>query len=243
MASQKPGAKPANHKQPNSQPAVSEKKSAGAGASGADWERIELDYRAGIKTLRQIADEHGITHGAVNKRAKRDGWERDLAQKIQAKADALVSKAAVSSEVSKESKIAERQVVEANGMAVAEVRLAHRKDIQRARKVTNALLDELEQQTDSDTVILLSELGELLRNPDDNGQDKRNDLYQRVISLPERSKTMKVLADSLRVMVEMERTAFGMDKVDLSHSTGEGELARIAVEFVKPMARDEDEEA
>ena len=25
-----------------------------------DWEKIELDYRAGIKTLRQIADEHGI---------------------------------------------------------------------------------------------------------------------------------------------------------------------------------------
>ena len=43
-----------------------------------DWERIELDYRAGIKTLRQIAEEHGITHGAVNKRAARDGWQRDL---------------------------------------------------------------------------------------------------------------------------------------------------------------------
>ncbi len=43
----------------------------------ADWERIALDYRAGIKTLRQIAEEHGITHGAINKRAKRDGWERD----------------------------------------------------------------------------------------------------------------------------------------------------------------------
>ena len=34
-----------------------------------DWERIELDYRAGMKTLRQIADEHGLTHGAINKRA------------------------------------------------------------------------------------------------------------------------------------------------------------------------------
>ena len=46
-----------------------------------DWERIELDYRAGIKTLRQIADEHGITHGAINKRARRNGWERDLSHR------------------------------------------------------------------------------------------------------------------------------------------------------------------
>lgn len=77
-----------------------------------DWERIELDYRAGIKTLRQIADENGITHGAINKRAKRDGWERDLSAKIHAKADVLVSKAMVSSAVSTESKIAEKNVID-----------------------------------------------------------------------------------------------------------------------------------
>ena len=181
-------------------------------AKAADWERIELDYRAGIKTLRQIGGEHGITHGAINKRARRDGWERDLSEKINAKADALVSKALVSTPVSTESKIAERQVIEAAATAVAGIRLAHRSDIRRARTLTNALLSELEQQTDPDTLVMLKELGDLLRREDDNGQDRRNDLYQKVISLSERSKTMKTLADSLRVMVDMERTAFGMDK-------------------------------
>ena len=47
-----------------------------------DWEKIEGDYRAGVKTLREIAEERGITHGAINKRAKRDGWTRDLTAKI-----------------------------------------------------------------------------------------------------------------------------------------------------------------
>lgn len=41
-----------------------------------DWEAVERDYRTGIKTLRAMAQEHGITHGAINKRARRDGWER-----------------------------------------------------------------------------------------------------------------------------------------------------------------------
>lgn len=180
-------------------------------AAPADWERIELDYRAGIKTLRQIADENGITHGAINKRAKRDGWERDLSEKIQRKADALVSKAAVSSEVSKETRAAERAVVDANAQAIADVRLAHRRDIHRARRITNALLDELEQQADADTVALLEQLGENMRNPDENGIDRLNDLYHKVISLPERSKTMKTLSESLRMLVDMERTAFSMD--------------------------------
>lgn len=178
----------------------------------ADWERIALDYRAGIKTLRQIAEEHGITHGAINKRAKRDGWERDLSEKIHAKADALVSKAAVSSEVSTDTRIREQAVVDANAQAVADVRLAHRRDIHRARRLTNALLDELEKQTDPDTLVLLSQLGELLENPDERtGRDRLNELYHAVISLPERSKTMKVLAESLQKLVDMERLAFGMD--------------------------------
>lgn len=191
------------------------KKPAGAAVpvkAQPDWERIELDYRAGIKTLRQIADEHGITHGAINKRARRNGWERDLSGKINAKADALVSKALVSTPVSTESQIAERQVIEAAATAVADIRLAHRKDIHRARRLTNMLLDELEQQTDPNTLAMLQELGELLRREDDNGNDRRNDLYVKIISLSERSKTMKTLADSLRVVVDMERTAFGMDK-------------------------------
>ena len=108
-----------------------------------------------------------------------------------------------------ETKVAERQLIEVNAQAVADVRLAHRRDIHRARRLANALLEELEKQTGQ--VPELQELGELLRNPDERGTDKLNDLYQAIISLPERSKTMKVLADSLRITVDMERQAFGMD--------------------------------
>lgn len=177
-----------------------------------NWERIELDYRAGIKALRQIADEHGISEGAIRKRAKRDDWTRDLSERIQDKAEQLVRKEAVRNSVRKEATVTERVLVEVNAQAVADIRLAHRKDIQRARTLTNSLLSELEAQTDPDTLVMLQELGELLRKEDSTGQDRRNDLYNKVISLSERSKTMKTLADSLRSVVDMERTAFGMDK-------------------------------
>lgn len=49
-----------------------------------NWEQIELDYRAGIKSLRQMAADHGIAHSAISKRAKRDDWSRDLSKKIKA---------------------------------------------------------------------------------------------------------------------------------------------------------------
>lgn len=221
MATPPEGKKPAPRKtppKPAAKPAAP-KKAAGSAApakqtSAPDWERIELDYRAGVKSLREIASEHGITEGAIRKRAKKPGeeWERDLAGRIQAKAEELVRRDAVRSEVRANQAASEKAVVDANAQAIADIRLAHRRDIRRARTLTNALLSELEQQTDPDTLVMLKELGELLRSEDDNGQDRRNDLYQKVISLSERSKTLKTLADSLRVMVDMERTAFGMDK-------------------------------
>ena len=39
-----------------------------------DWEKIELDYRSGVKSLREIASEQGVSDTAIRKRAKRDNW-------------------------------------------------------------------------------------------------------------------------------------------------------------------------
>jgi hypothetical protein len=175
-----------------------------------DWKAIELDYRAGIKTLRQMADEQGISHAYIAKRAKTYGWERDLSAKIQAKAEQLVTKAAVTNVVTTETRVSERDIVDANADAIAGIRLAHRRDIQRSRSVVIALLSELELQTGQENVDLLEQLGELLRKEDENGQDRLNDLYHKIISLPGRAKTMKDLGESLRVLVAMERQAFGM---------------------------------
>ena len=192
-----------------------------------DWERIELDYRAGIKTLRQIAGEHGITEGAIRKRAKRDGWERDLAGKIQAKADAIVQRAALR-DATRPTPAAEREVIETAALAVADVRLAHRADIHRTRRICMNLLDELDYQTGAENVALLQELGEMMRSPDSYGRDKLNDLYHKIISLPGRAKTMKELSDSLRILVALERQAFGMDADDTRPVDGfSSMLARI----------------
>ncbi|UTD55946.1 hypothetical protein [Halomonas sp. MS1] len=174
-----------------------------------DWEAIESAYRAGLLSIREIASQHGITHGAINKRAKRDEWDRDLKAKIKAKADALVSKREVSKEVSTKRADTEREIIASNAEAIANVRMAHRSDISRSRRLTNKLLDELEALTDNRE--LYEELGELLRDPDDNGMDKLNDLYQKVVSLPTRTKTMKELAETLKTLVSLERQAYDLD--------------------------------
>ncbi|MBU9246330.1 hypothetical protein [Burkholderia multivorans] len=206
-----------------------------------DWERIEADYRAGVLSVREIAAAQGISHTAINKRAKAEGWERDLSKRIQAKADALVSRREVSSAVSTETSIPDRVIVEANAEVIARIRLAHRGDIARSRKVAMSLLGELEQQTGN--LDLFEQLGELLRSPDDKGMDKLNDLYQKVISTPTRIDGMKKLAETLKTLIGLEREAYSIGP-DGGGSSGHGpplagaadaiEAAKIYAQLMNP---------
>lgn len=185
-----------------------------------DWERIEADYRAGILSLREIALPFGVTEGAIRKRAKRDGWERDLGPKIQAKADALVRKAEVRNTVRNANAATERQIIEANAERIAQVRGEHRSDIARVRNLGLTLLGELESQ--SADPAMLAQLGELMANPDENGVDKLNDLYKKIISTPSRVDSAKKVAETLRHAIGLEREAYGLDdKTSGKETSGE----------------------
>jgi len=170
-----------------------------------DWEAVEADYRAGMLSLREIAEAHGVSHVMISKKAKAMGWVRDLKAKIQAKADDLVNKALVNSSVSKVNEVA---IVEAVAIASATVQISQRSDIRRARAVNMALLDLLEAQIAN--IPELEHLGEIMRAPNENGQDKQNDIYRAVIALPEMTKTMKAWTESFKALAILEREAYGI---------------------------------
>lgn len=173
-----------------------------------DWEAVERDYRAGVKSLRQIGEEAGCSHVAIQKRAAREGWTRDLSAKIRAAADAKVTRDAVTSEVTVETKTAERAVVEANAELQANILRAHRKDITRARTLALALLAELEQQTGN--LGTFEDLAEMLRT--EEGGDKLAEFCRKVVALPSRVDSAKKLAETLKTLIGLERQAFGLEE-------------------------------
>lgn len=184
-----------------------------------DWEAIESAYRAGVLSLREIASQHGISDTAIRKRAKKEEWTRDLAAKVKAKADDLVRKREVRTKVRSENQISERELVEATAEAIANVRMEHRGDIKRARELANLLFSELSAEcTDVES---LHKLGELMLSPDDKGQDKLNDLYHKIISMPQRVKSMKDLSDTLKTLIGLEREAYSI-KEDEPSSVNKG---------------------
>ncbi|ELI8051651.1 TPA: hypothetical protein RM800_000565 [Yersinia enterocolitica] len=179
-----------------------------------DWEAIESAYRAGLMSLREIAAQHNISEGAIRKRAKRDDWSRDLSAKIKERAEDLVRKEEVRKQVRTETTLTERVLIEASAEVIANVRMEHRGDIRRAREITNALFDELGAECAD--IEALRKLGELMLQPDENGRDRLNEVYQSIIALPERVKAVKALSDAMKNLIGLERQAYdiGDDKGD-----------------------------
>lgn len=177
-----------------------------------DWEAVEREYRGGILSLREIAELHPETnHVAIARKAKKEGWSRDLSAKIKAKADALVTKQAVTPAETERARVTERIIIETNAQAIVNVRLSHRNGLVEMRETVMLMMAELSLQCGSENVALLEQLGAFMRAPDEFGVDKLNDLYHKIISLPGRAKTMKDLVDALTKLIDKERQAFGMD--------------------------------
>lgn len=196
-----------------------------------DWERIEQLYRAGVLSLREIAIAcPGPNHVAIARRAKKFGWVQDLSAKIKAKANDLVTRQAVTAYVTAERAVSDKAVIEINAQAIASIRMAHRGDIARGRRLTNKLLDELEALTDEQGTI--RELIDQLKDGDHEDGDAMADvlkLASKMSALPNRTKTMKELADTLKTLVMLERQAFNLDEAE-GDKPPAGESGRVTVD-------------
>lgn len=170
-----------------------------------DWERIEQHFRAGVLSLREIAIAcPGVNHVAIARRAKKFGWVQDLSAKIKARAEDLVTRSAVTEDVTAKRAVTDKLVIESNAQTIADVRLAHRGDIARSRRLANKLMDELEAMTDENGT--LRELIDQMK--EEEGPAALLEAAQKMASLPGRSKIIKELSDTLKTLVALERQAY-----------------------------------
>lgn len=168
-----------------------------------DWEKIEVEYRAGMKSVRDIATQHGISHTAVNKKAKHKGWMRDLSKKIREK----VSNKLVSTKVSTPNASAE-EIIEAEATQGFEIRVSQRKDIGQARTAYNTLvgqLNELSQEREALEAEIIKETA------GDKKLHRRNKMMK-AISLPSHTGVLRDLSVVLKNLVPLERQAYNLDE-------------------------------
>lgn len=105
-----------------------------------DWEAIEGSYRAGSPSVVAIAEKHGITEGAIRKRAKKEGWTRDLSGKVQAATkEKLVRKSVRDGGTIR----TDDEIVEDESTQRVDIVLAHRQDLSQWRGIATKLMNAL----------------------------------------------------------------------------------------------------
>jgi len=103
-----------------------------------DWESIGNEYRTGQLSNVAIGKIHGVSEGAIRKKAKEYGWEKDLSKQVREK----VREKLVRSQVRNKNANPEEIVEAASNRGVKIIKL-HRKDIHNLKAEEQKILKEL----------------------------------------------------------------------------------------------------
>ena len=170
-----------------------------------DWNGIEIAYRAGVKSLKAIGTEFGISNAGVLKRAQREGWTRDLSHRIKAATEAKVNAALVNAPLTT---IREEEVIEQASNRQRDTITDQGKKLERHSHLADKLTEELLHETVN--LELYQQLGELMHAPDDKGKDKLNEIYRKVISSGSRISSFKALIESQKTLIGLQRQNVGL---------------------------------
>lgn len=165
-----------------------------------DWEAIEREYRAGQLSVSEIGRQHGVSHTAINKRAKKEGWTRDLTAKVRQEVSARL----VSPEVSATNA---REAIELAATRGVTLVRQHQQSLGRAHRIAEKLMAELERGTDDTDAI---EEAIVEATADDQNSNRRNAMLK-AVSLPSRAGTLRELSQALKNLIPLERQAFNLD--------------------------------
>lgn len=190
-----------------------------------DWRSIEVEYRAGLKSLRLIGEQHGVSHVTIFKRAKTQKWQRDLSSKVKAREEELVNTALVNNTVNRKELVARKNAedrhVEQLAFTKATVRLDHASKIRRSMNLFMAMLGDLEVISNPEGQGLIEALMDAALTPDNEIPDearkrrqKQSELLAKVLNIPGRIDSGKRLVDMLERLVTMERQAYGINDKD-----------------------------
>lgn len=166
-----------------------------------DWEAIEREYRAGQLSEAQIARQHGISRTAIQKRAKKHGWSRDLTEKVRKEVAARLVAEGLQPQ-------RDAATVEQAATRGVQLVLGHRTGLARLRAIAEKLATQLD--ADSDDIKEIEEAIEEETAGDKNGQRRARMLA--AVSLSSRAGVARELSQVLKNLIPLERQAFNLDE-------------------------------
>lgn len=188
------------------------------------WLEVRKLYHAGQLSISEIARQFDVSKTAIEKKAAKYGWQRDLTARINLGIRA--SLAAEDAKAEEGSKVGDGKVAATNaqqpsplagplseedereayqrGVATGKgVIYLHRTDLRTGFALVNKLMEELNDSTDFNEPIRQQIVSE------DEG--KRRQASLRAVSLPVRAGVMRDLSMAMSRLMPLERQAFNLD--------------------------------
>lgn len=164
-----------------------------------DWEAIEREYRGGQLSEAEIARQHGVSRTAIQKRAKKRGWSRDLTDRVRTEIAARM----VAEGLHEARGAATIELAAARGVAVL---TGQRGRIGRATEAVAKLLEELHDTTDH-----LPDIEDAIHEETAGDHDgKRRSRMLAAVALPSRSSVVHNLTQALKTLIALERQAYNL---------------------------------
>lgn len=185
----------------------------------ADWEKIYNEYRTGQYSNRVLGTRNNISEAAIRKKAKAEGWKKDLIDAYQSEVQNLLiesepeeeqdsAKCEPEESTQKEDKKPktdgerkeDRDTVRDAARVAVEVVRDHRKDITKLKGLARTLSTMLDNA---------------LNNKDDDKKKKAREDLKEVSSHTESATDMTLKLSRIHSeCIKLERTSFNLDKKD-----------------------------
>jgi hypothetical protein len=110
-----------------------------------DWEAIERAYRAGMLSLRAMAEQFGSKESTIRSRASKNGWKMDLTAQVKAATKEKLSRSTSRTTVAQSDVREDAQIIEEASDVAASIVLSHRTDLAQWRGIANKLRDALDE--------------------------------------------------------------------------------------------------
>jgi hypothetical protein len=175
-----------------------------------DWTAIEVAFRAGTLSNRQIAERFGVSEANIRKRAKAGEWVRSA----QPRAHSPVAEI----------------LPPVNRSARPVLPYEQRDHVEHAREIAGRMLDELDAVSSH-----AGELEDLIGIETANDKDgrRRAAMLKAISSLPARSMTLKTIVQALAVAKEVAGVGIGGGKKEEAKAKAQ-EAAKPGNKFAPP---------
>lgn len=175
-----------------------------------DWEKIEREYRLGKMTMRGMGDKFGVAVSTIQRRADKEGWTRDLSEKVKLETKARVSAAVVKNA---HKTLTERSQKDLNSVEVEAISNAlmiaeHEKVGTKSRELFERIIDRITEQVGATPTI--EQLAKMVAAEDPLALPA----LRKVLSLPSYVDSAKKATEGAAKAVEIERKARNLDDAD-----------------------------